>query len=58
VGPFGEKDLLSVFQGAQSFGLGISGNGFENPGVPAIGSHDVLGGTAGSLAEPPGDVAS
>jgi hypothetical protein len=60
VGPFGNENLLSVFWCAQSFGLGIPGNGVENPGVPAVGSHDALGegGTAGSVAEPPGDVAS
>ena len=58
VGPFGDEDLLSVFQRAQSFGLGIPGNRVENPGIPAVGSHDALGGTAGSFAEPPGDVAS
>jgi hypothetical protein len=42
VGPFGDEDLLSVFWGAQGFGLGIPGYGVENPGVPAIGGHDVL----------------
>jgi hypothetical protein len=60
MGPFGDEKFLCAFEGVQCFRLRVPVNGIEDPGVPAIGGHDVIrqGRAAGSLSQPSGDIAS